>query len=58
MGVKVANPKKNFSLTLNPNTIKYIRELAKKDNRSLSMYLDLLLTAYVEDIKKEGAECV
>ena len=54
MGVKVANPKKNISLTLNPETVKYLKELAKKDSRTLSMYLDLLLTASVEDIKKEG----
>jgi hypothetical protein len=54
MGVKVDNPKKQFSLTLNPKTMEFLRKLAEKESRSLSSYLDLLLTAYVEDVKKEG----
>lgn len=54
MGIRVENPKKQFSLTLNPETVEFLRELATSEKRTLSSYLNLLLTAYVEDVKKEG----
>ncbi len=44
--------KERVSITLDDDVIKKLKELAEKDDRSLSQYINLILKKYVKDVER------
>lgn len=45
--------KKKISITIDEDLLATIRELAEKDDRSLSQYINLVLKRHIEAIKND-----
>ena len=45
--------KKKISITIDENLLEVLRELAEKDDRSLSQFINLILKKYIETKKDQ-----
>lgn len=48
--------KKNVSITLDEDIVTLIKTIAKRDDRSLSQYINLVLKEFLENYKNEKFE--
>ncbi|MDY4977224.1 MAG: ribbon-helix-helix protein, CopG family [Clostridia bacterium] len=47
--------KQNVSITLDEPVVKTIKELAEKDDRSFSQYINLILKKHIEQLSGRGS---
>ena len=46
--------KKNVSISLDPDVIERVKELAEESDRSFSQYINLLLRKHIANIENKG----